>query len=213
MRPIAVVPRVGVRSLAMPNRGGAMRSLTCLFGLVVVTLVVSPLSGAQEAPPSRSPTESVDCVDPGFLSNVLIDCAGGDFPLEPAVAEAEAEVDASSALSAAASGAPFVIPPYFRQKVDAVFWGGRQWLELGQAIADDYSQCAEYFITILPQDGDRTMLRLRPRFDEIRALNPRIHPVAEIRWTAPPGGGWREWVVGGHPDWRAGNTFYQAGVN
>jgi hypothetical protein len=71
-----------------------------------------------------------------------------------------------------------VIPPYCRLKVDAVFWGGRQWLELGQAIANDYSQCAEYFITIPPQDGDRTMLRLRPRFDEIRALNPRIHPVA-----------------------------------
>lgn len=210
MRPIAVVPAWGVRSLAMPNRGGAMRSLTCLFGLVVVTLVVSPLSGAQEAPPYGSGAESVDCVDPGFLSNALVDCAGGDAPLEPAVAEAE--VEASSAPSAAASGAPFLFPPYCRRKVDAVFWGGRQWLELGQAIADDYSQCAEYFITVLPADGDRTQLRPRARFDEIRALNPRIHPVAEIRWTFPPMGGWREWVVGGHPDWRPGNTFYQAGV-
>src|SRR5918996_2644860 len=112
MRPIAVVPRVGVRSHAMPTRGGAMRSLTCLFGLVVVTLVVSPLSGAKEAPPYGSPAKSVDCVDPGFLSNALIDCAAGDALVEPVVVGAEAEVDASSAPSAAASDAAFVIPPY-----------------------------------------------------------------------------------------------------
>ena len=186
-----------------------MRSLSCLFGLVVVTLVVSPLSAAQEAPPNGSPAESVDCGDPGFLSNALVDCAGGDAPVGPAAADAE--VETSSAPTAAASGAPFVIPPYCREKVDAVFWGGRQWLELAQAIANDYSQCGEYFVTVLPQDGDRTRLRLRPTFDQIRALNPRIHPVAEIRWTFPMGG-WREWVVGGHPDWRPGRTFYQAGV-
>jgi hypothetical protein len=188
-----------------------MRARTCLVGLVVVMLVGSPLSGAQEAPPAGAPPESVDCVDPDFLSNALIECALGDAPVEPAVVEVEPEADASSVQSAAASGVAFVIPPYCRLKVDAVFWGGRQWLELGQAIANDYSQCAEYFITILPQDGDRTMLRLRPTFDSMRALNPRIHPVAEIRWTAPMGG-WREWVVGGHPDWRPGRTFYQAGI-
>jgi hypothetical protein len=186
-----------------------MRSLTCLFGLLVVTLVVSPLSGAQEAPPDGAAAELVACIDLGFPSNAFIDCAGGEVPLEPAVAEAE--VEAASAPLAASSGAPFAIPPYCRQKVDAVFWGGRQWLELGQAIRDDHSQCAEYFITVLPQDGDRTQLRLRPTFDAMRALDPRIHPVAEIRWTFPMGG-WREWVVGPHPDWRAGRTFYQAGV-
>ena len=186
-----------------------MRSLTCLFGLVVVTLVGSPLSGAQEAPPDGSAAELVACIDLGFPSNAFIDCAGGDVPLEPAVAEAE--VEAASGPSAASSGASFAIPPYCRHKVDAVFWGGRQWLELGQAIRDDHSECAEYFITVLPQDGDRTQLRLRPTFDAMRALDPRIHPVADIRWTFP-NGGWREWVVGPHPDWRAGRTFYQAGV-
>lgn len=86
----------------------------------------------------------------------------------------------------------------------AVFWGARLWLELGEALANDASPCTEYYISIPPEDEDKTVLRGRPQFERIRALGPRIHPVAEIRWTSPEG--WREWVV------RNGGTFYEGGV-
>jgi hypothetical protein len=95
-------------------------------------------------------------------------------------------------------------------KVDVVFWGGVQWVELAQALADDPSECAEYLISIPPQDADKTVLRGRAAFNELRRLNPRIHPVAEIRFTGETG--WRTWVVGPHPDWAEGRTFYEAGV-
>jgi hypothetical protein len=60
----------------------------------------------------------------------------------------------------------------------------------------------------------RTRIMPCSEFDAIRELNSRIHPVAEIRWTSPSG--WRQWVVGPtHTDgtWRAGRTFYGAGVD
>lgn len=86
----------------------------------------------------------------------------------------------------------------------AVFWGARLWLELGEALANDASPCIEYYISIPPEDEDKTVLRGRAQFDRIRALDPRIHPVAEIRWTSPEG--WREWVL------RNGGDFYEGGV-
>jgi hypothetical protein len=98
-------------------------------------------------------------------------------------------------------------------KVDAVFWGGRQPFELAEAIADDYSRCAEYHITVPPRNNNnRTTPPDCDLVATIRDLDPRIHPLAEIRWTS--NGGWRRWVVGPtHPDvWRAGRTFYGAGV-
>jgi hypothetical protein len=100
-------------------------------------------------------------------------------------------------------------PPGCEREYDAVFWGGAQQFELAKALAADASPCAEYFLTIPPR-GDRTVLMPVARFNEVRALG--IHPVADIRWTAPNQTGWREWVVGGHPDWEPGRTFYEAGV-
>jgi hypothetical protein len=91
--------------------------------------------------------------------------------------------------------------------VDALFWGGAQEFELGQALAARPSPCAAYAITVPPQDDDRTTLRGGARFNQLRALG--ITPVAEIRWTSPTG--WRAWVVGGHPGWMPGRTFYGAG--
>ena len=100
--------------------------------------------------------------------------------------------------------------PGCARAVDGVFWGGTQWLELGEVLAANPSPCAEYSITVPPMDNDRTMLRFTPRFTELRVLG--IHPVAEIRWTTNAKTGWREWVVGGHPQWMPGRTFYDAGV-
>jgi hypothetical protein len=38
--------------------------------------------------------------------------------------------------------------------VDGVFWGGAEWLLLGQALAADPSPCAEYAVTIPPRAFD-----------------------------------------------------------
>lgn len=107
--------------------------------------------------------------------------------------------------AAAVSAEAVVYPPYCRVEVDAVFWGGRDWLELAEELADDYSRCAEYYVTIPPRDENRIALRPAARFEEVRALNARIHPVAEIRYTGPTG--WREWVLA-----NPARTFYGAGV-
>lgn len=100
--------------------------------------------------------------------------------------------------------------PGCEAEADVIFWGGTQWVELGTAIADNASKCAEYFITVPPQDSERSALRNRGAFNEIRKLDARIHPVAEIRFTGETG--WREWVVGPHPDFAPGRTFYEAGI-
>jgi hypothetical protein len=102
-----------------------------------------------------------------------------------------------------------VAPPGCPRQVDAVFWGGAQQFVLGQALAANLSPCVEYYVTAPPLVSDRTMLAFPARFNELRALSPQIHPVAEIRWTSD--NGWRAWVVGGHPQWMPGRTFYEAG--
>jgi hypothetical protein len=91
-----------------------------------------------------------------------------------------------------------------------VLWGGTQWLELAKALASDPADCAEYYVTVPPEDADKTELRDASEFAEIRKLNPHIHPVAEIRFTSETG--WRAWVVGPHPDFAEGRNFYDAGV-
>jgi hypothetical protein len=188
-----------------------MRWFICLLGLVFALLVGSQPIGAQETTlSSEAPSEFVDCVNPTFLSNALIECTGvRSVPsLEPAVADATvSEIDASEAtmLTATSSIASeaIVFPSYCRVKVDAVFWGGRQWLELAKAIAADYSECAEYYITIPPRDGDKTLPRIPAAFEEVRVLNPRIHPVAEINVIA-----WRAWIR----EFPTLRTWYRAGV-
>jgi hypothetical protein len=216
---------VGLARARAPSghiRGGAMRSFTCFLGLVFVMLVGSPSIGAQEATLTpEAPSEFVDCVHPSFLSNALIECAGLEVApsLDSADADAiEGEIDAAGTTAseidvlgatATAASEAIVFPPYCRVKVDVILWGGNQWLELAEALADDYSQCAEYYVTIPPRDVDNTTLRPTERFDEVRALNPRIHPVAEIRFTGPTG--WRACVTGTHSRCAVG-SFYAAGV-
>lgn len=190
-----------------------MRRPIPLLALIVLLLVGSPPSAAQEGTlPAEDPAEAVDCVDPQFLSNALIECAGlavASAAEETVTDGLATELEASAPTAFTASQA-FVFPPYCRIKVDVVVWGGAQWFELAQALAHDESQCAEYYVTIPPQDGnDATQLRSRARFDELRALSPRIHPVAEIRFTAPNRLDWREFALarGGQLD-----DFYAAGV-
>jgi hypothetical protein len=112
--------------------------------------------------------------------------------------------------AAACGGSDTGESPGCEAEADVILWGGVQWVELGTAIADNASKCAEYFISIPPQDADRSQLRGRAAFNELRKLDPRIHPVAEIRFTGETG--WRTWVTGPHPDFAKGRTFYDAGV-
>jgi len=140
-----------------------MRRFVAVLVLALAMFAVSAPTGAQEAVAPADPAEAL-------------------------ALEEEAGPEASASTAEA-----FALPAYCRMKVDAVFWGGRQWLELGQALADDLSPCAEYYITIPPQDGpDATALRPAARFDDIRALSPQIHPVAEIRYSALNRVDWRE---------------------
>jgi hypothetical protein len=90
------------------------------------------------------------------------------------------------------------------ETVDVVLWGGTQWLELGRGLAEQRAECAEYYLAIPPADADKTKLRSRRTFEQVRALDPHIHPVAEIRFTSEAG--WREWAK------REGSSFYDAGV-
>jgi hypothetical protein len=89
-------------------------------------------------------------------------------------------------------------------EADAVFRGGTQWAELATGLGRNASDCLEYFVTVPPQDNDRTSLRSRKAFDEVRSASPRIHPVAEIRYTGETG--WREWATAEE------QTSYVAGV-
>jgi hypothetical protein len=188
-----------------------MRSLACLLGLVVVVLVGASPTGAQEAPIPSEP--SVDCVSPEFLSHALADCvAGFDLSVEPVDVQAlETDVDAStSAPFVTITAEPLVFPSFCRRKVDVIVWGGAQWPEIAQALADDLSPCAEYYVTIPPQGGNNvTLLRDPQVFEDIRALSPRIHPVAELRYTAPNRTDWRDLALT-----RGGDLedFYDVGV-
>jgi hypothetical protein len=127
--------------------------------------------------------------------------------IEPEAVVVEEAFDEATAVSTAVE--PLVFPEYCRLKVDAIFWGARQWLELARGLRDDLSACAEYYITIPPLDGDQTELRPPIRFNEIRLVDTRIHPVAEIRFTHPNRADWRDFALdrGGDLD-----DFYDAGV-
>jgi hypothetical protein len=190
-----------------------MRSLVCLLGLSFVMLVVALPIGAQEAPTTPEPLgDLVDCVDPEFLSNALIECesasaASLESDREAVATELDASMTATSGVVTTTE--EVLVPSYCRQKVDAIFWGARQWFELAQGLDKDLSQCAEYYITIPPQDDNRRNLRADGRFNEVRLVDPRIHPIAEIRFTDPVRLDWRDLALSNGGDLE---DFYNAGV-
>jgi hypothetical protein len=162
-----------------------MRSLTLSLTLTLVILVAALPGAAQEAPPTEP---------------------------EAVVTEPEAVVvdqgsDEATGVSTAVE--PLVFPAYCRLKVDAIFWGARQWFELAQGFGEDLSQCAEYHITIPPQDDNRRNLRAAERFDEVRLVDPRVHPIAEIQFTVLNRPDWRDLAIANGGDL---DDFYNAGV-
>ena len=112
------------------------------------------------------------------------------------------------ACSAAANDSPpggaNDLPPSCRLHAEAVFWTANDWVPLSEALAADPSPCADYYIWIPPQAADKTLLR-GLQDDLIRALGPRIHPVAEI--TLGTLVGWNRWVNA-----VPGRTWFGAGV-
>lgn len=156
-----------------------MRPLTFLLVLVLVTLAAASSTGAQEAPPPDA--EEFAVLDP--------------------------EPDVATMVVTAVE--PLVFPAYCRHKVDAIFWGARQWFELAVGLKGDLSQCAEYYITIPPQDDNRRNFRGAGVFDEVRLVDPRIHPIAEIRFTDPNRPDWRDLALANGGDLE---DFYNAGV-
>jgi hypothetical protein len=95
-------------------------------------------------------------------------------------------------------------PPSCRLHAEAVFWTASDWVPLSEALAADSSPCADYYISIPPQAADKTALR-GLQDELIRALGPRIHPVAEI--TLGTLTGWNHWVNA-----VPGRTWFGAGV-
>jgi hypothetical protein len=59
-------------------------------------------------------------------------------------------------VSAAACGGSSSPEAACGAKVDAIIWGGTQCVELANALAEDPSDCAEYYVSIPPQDADKT---------------------------------------------------------
>ena len=112
------------------------------------------------------------------------------------------------ACSAAANDSPprgaGDFPPSCRLHAEAVFWTASDWVPLSEALAADPSPCADYYVSIPPQAADKTALR-GLQDDLIRALGPRIHPVAEI--TLGTLVGWNHWINA-----VPGRTWFGAGV-
>jgi hypothetical protein len=91
------------------------------------------------------------------------------------------------------------------KRVDIVFWTANRWRPLMRALAANPAACADYFISIPPADGDRTLLRAGSVYREVRDLGPQFHSVAEMTLGLPTG--WaRNWVAAGK------GTWYDAGV-
>ena len=133
-----------------------------------------------------------------------MDCAGIDGvpSLDPADQASPATVEslaAAAAVRAAVEPSPEVLRAYCRQHVNVYFYTSSDWVRLGQKLAADASPCADYYISIPVLAADKTGLRCA-QDDLIRALGPRIHPMAELHFA-----GWNAW-------WKAnGKTPVDAG--
>jgi hypothetical protein len=76
------------------------------------------------------------------------------------------------------------------ERVEVVVWTAINWNRVGRAFANDPAPCAEYWISI-PPGTNRINLRSADTFDQVSALGPNIHPMAEMvlgtnsGWQAP----------------------------
>ena len=88
---------------------------------------------------------------------------------------------------------------------EIVIWGAEGWNVLGDAFHASESPCANTFISIPPQSGDKTLLRAGEAA-RMHARGPRIHAMAEFHW-----GTWNDYHNGTGTGWREiGHIFRTA---
>ena len=163
-----------------------------LFAGLLLSLFVFTTSAAADEP--------MPVVDPA--------CSAGDSLLS---LDAECLGAAPPTPSAAAAASPTSpvrlddsLPPNCRLHAEAIFWTASDWELLAEELAGNRSPCADYYISIPPLAANKTGLRVL-QDDVIRALGPRIHPVAEV--TLGGATGWAAWVAA-----VPGRTWFGAGV-
>jgi hypothetical protein len=109
----------------------------------------------------------------------------------------------ATTLTAAGPASAQTTPPC-AQRVEVVVWTAINWQRVARAFADNPAPCAEYWVSI-PPGTIRTNLRASTVFDQVSALGPHIHPMAEMVLGTPTG--WAAWVEA-----EPGRTWYDAGV-
>lgn len=91
------------------------------------------------------------------------------------------------------------------EPVEVIVWTENNWGRVAEAFANDPAPCTEYWVSVPPTAADKTRLRLPRIFDDIRALGPNVHPMAEMVLGTLTG--WDIWVKA-----VPGRTWYGAGV-
>lgn len=76
--------------------------------------------------------------------------------------------------------------------------------EIAQALAAAGSKCTQHYISLPSSATDKTTPRGPAAPEQIRALGPTFHALAEFHWSGPTG--WAQWVAD-HP----GEGWYGAG--
>jgi hypothetical protein len=188
--------------MTLPARSAIRRRGWLLPALVLALLTLAGPALADDPDPSAGNPPPCGSVEEATLA--AVDCAGG----VPADEEPEGGAEAAAAVATLdpAFSDSFVVPDdaglpaNCRLPAKVVVYTSSDWLRLGQKLVADASPCGEYFISIPPLAADKTRFRVL-QDDLLRALGPRIHPLAEIHV-----GGWQAWVVSN------GTTWYEAGV-
>src|SRR5829696_4701639 len=143
-----------------------MHRLALITSMLLSVFVFTVSAAADDSSPANDPV----CFAADVGLSVDARCPGA------IAAEAAAE---GARASAAAPALLDDFPRSCRLHVEPVFWTASDWLPLARALAADPSPCADYYVSIPPQAADKTLLR-GAQDELIRALGPRIHPVAEI---------------------------------
>jgi hypothetical protein len=151
--------------------------------LVLTLLLVLAAPAAGEEPDSQY----------GNPLDVCDDLAG----LEPSLPCGDDVPPALEARASAAGGAECA------KRVEIIFWTATRWRPLMRALAANPAACADYYISVPPADGNRTVLRPGSVYREIRELGPQFHSLAEMTLGLT---GWAQWVAAGN------GTWYDAGV-
>ena len=89
------------------------------------------------------------------------------------------------------------------RSVEVVIWTANRHRDLMRGLAANPAPCTEYWISVPPEDGDKTMPRAAGVYRQIRNLGPNFHPMVEVTLA---GTGWASWVAAGK------GTWYEAGV-